>query len=92
MYDNHRLIFFLLTGNGFTGPINFYRAAFALKALYEPLGTGLHSGAGLTMPTLVIWGDRDGALDTPLAQLSAKRCKGKVTEESIGKSLLVVID
>ena len=31
------------------------------------------------MPTLIVWGEADGALDKPMAQLSAQRCKGKVT-------------
>ncbi|KAK7104834.1 epoxide hydrolase 4-like [Littorina saxatilis] len=67
------------TRNSFTGPVNFYRSVFSLANLnrdrkkIEGMGT-----LGITMPTLIIWGDQDGALDKPLAELSAKACKGKV--------------
>ena len=40
----------------------------------EGMGIG-----GITMPTLIIWGDRDSALEKPLAKLSSEVCKGKVT-------------
>ena len=30
------------------------------------------------MPTLIIWGDQDAALDKPLAKMSSEACTGKV--------------
>ena len=34
-------------------------------------------------PTLIIWGNNDGALDTQLAKLSAQTVSGKVTVKII---------
>lgn len=48
----------------FTGPINYYRAAFSSSS--RPCKTKIK------MPTLVIWGDPDMALDTELAELSGE--------------------
>lgn len=66
--------------SGFTGPINFYRAAFSLKGMVQATDMRRKSKEqGITMPTLVIWGDRDAALDKPLAELSCEICKNKFT-------------
>ena len=45
-----------------TGPINYYRAAFSKEVRYS-------TRSKITVPTLVIWGDPDFALDTEMAAL-----------------------
>lgn len=56
-------VYFIFTG-AFNGPINYYRAAFGNASLI--------SKTKINVPTLVIWGDPDMALDTELAQLAGE--------------------
>lgn len=55
-FKNH----FILTG-AFSGPINYYRAAFSIMKT---------SQQKIEVPTLIVWGDPDMALNTELAELA----------------------
>lgn len=57
------IFWFYITG-ALTGPINYYRAAFGNIAKV--------SKTKINVPTLVIWGDPDTALDTELAHLAGE--------------------
>nr|KAG5703519.1 hypothetical protein BaRGS_020153 [Batillaria attramentaria] len=80
--------------SGFTGPINFYRAAFSLESMMGAAKmTEESKRRGITMPTLVIWGEEDVALEKPLAELSCEICKGKYTIKYVeGSSHWVQMD
>lgn len=63
-------MFFFLIG-AFTPPVNYYRAAFGgSKNSNEKKGNNI-----VQAPTLIIWGDRDVALHTDLAKMSATFCR-----------------
>ncbi|XP_025105522.1 epoxide hydrolase 4-like [Pomacea canaliculata] len=62
--------------SGLTGPINFYRAAFEVERR-PPDQSGSRS-KGISVPTLVLWGTEDAALDNRLAEMSCEVCTGKV--------------
>ncbi|KAK7479577.1 hypothetical protein BaRGS_00029214 [Batillaria attramentaria] len=70
--------------SGFTAPINYYRAlvrypGLALYRLRQP-------ELKVTCPTLIIWGCKDGALDTELAALSADTVSEEATIKYIEDS------
>ncbi|KAL8619553.1 hypothetical protein ACOMHN_019609 [Nucella lapillus] len=82
--------------NGVTEPINFYRAALSLSSLSRdkpPKRFSESVNRGITMPTLIIWGEEDMALEKALVSLSMEVCKGKVTVRYIqGASHWVQMD
>ncbi|CAH1797220.1 unnamed protein product [Owenia fusiformis] len=57
--------------NGMTAPINYYRSAIRGSLTPPPRSTK----TPLEMPVLLIWGDKDGALAAPMADLSGQYCK-----------------
>lgn len=62
---------------GFTCPINYYRYSLSLEGLSR--GVGRKKGDwNIRMPTLIIWGDKDSALEKSLAQMSAEVCTNEV--------------
>lgn len=70
--------------NGFTAPINYIRALirypdYAFSRLTLP-------DLKVKCPTLIIWGCKDGALDTELAALSAETVSGEVSVKYIENS------
>lgn len=71
-------ILFITPGNGFTGPLNYYRAAMRGdldKRMFTPI----------EVPTLIIWGVKDVALNKNLPELSKKYikdCTIKYVEEA----------
>lgn len=78
---------YVFSRSGFTGPINFYRATFSLPSLMRQ--KDFTEGAkrrGITMPTLLIWGEEDAALEKPLAELACEVCKGKYSIKYIPKA------
>ena len=72
------VFFFYTTGNGFTGPLNYYRAALRGtidKRIFNPI----------EVPTLIVWGAKDLALNRNLPELSRKyikNCTIKYVEEA----------
>lgn len=58
----------ILPGNGFNGPLNYYRAALRSpidKKVFNPI----------EVPTLIVWGVKDLALNRKLPELSRKYIK-----------------
>ncbi|KAL8572756.1 hypothetical protein ACOMHN_030338 [Nucella lapillus] len=54
---------------GFTAPLNYYRQMVRSSSFMNPSSSDL---ARVTMPTLIVWGDQDQALDPQLADLSSQ--------------------
>ncbi|KAK7089071.1 epoxide hydrolase 1-like [Littorina saxatilis] len=70
--------------NGFTGPLNYYRALIRYPELFfYRLPT---PDLRVQCPTLIIWGCKDGALDRELAALSAESVAGEVAVKYIEDS------
>ncbi|XP_076441555.1 epoxide hydrolase 1-like [Babylonia areolata] len=68
------------TRYSFTEPINYIRAGFSVSSLSRKVKSEeVTRSKGITMPTLIVWGEDDGALDKALAAMASQRCKGKVT-------------
>lgn len=79
-----RFLFWVLSG-GFYGPINYYRAA--LWDSRNPLPSHV-----IETPTLVIWGDKDVALDPQLAHVPKKYVSNLTTKHVENASHWVQVD
>ena len=62
-------VYFLHSGGGFTAPINYYRQMLWSENFLSPRKSDYSL---VSRPTLIVWGDQDQALETPLATLSSK--------------------
>ncbi|KAL8606535.1 hypothetical protein ACOMHN_015575 [Nucella lapillus] len=65
--------------NSLTEPINYIRAALSLRVLSGGGASEKRGPRDVTMPTLIVWGEKDGALDKSLAAMASQRCKSTVT-------------
>ena len=76
------MIFFIISG-ALTGPINYYRAAFSNT---QPCRVKID------VPTLVIWGDPDQALNTELAELAGQYVTNLTVKVIYNSNHFVMID
>lgn len=67
---------FTFQRNGFTKPLNYYRALVRYPEF--PFYRLTRPEVKVTCPTLIIWGCKDGALDTELAALSAETVSAEI--------------